>query len=516
MTFTQWFLFILVVQVVHFLGTWRLYKKAGKAAWKAAVPIYNAIVLMQLINRPRWWCFLLFIPVINLLLFPVIWVETCRSFGRNSYLDTWLAVCTLGLYIYYLNYFGDLSYIENRSLKPKTALGDWIGSIVFAVIVATLVHTYTIQPYTIPTSSLEKTLLVGDYLFVSKLHFGARIPMTVVAVPMVHDSIPFTKRRSFFNWPQLPYLRFPGFQRIKRNEIIVFNWPADTLKSMWGDTSGEFTYKPIDKKTNYVKRCVGIAGDSLEIRNGVIYINGKLSKMPGRGKPQFYYTVDTQGKPLSPRSIYNRYHVRRGEWTRDRQGKYLLNLDRKNAQKLKDNPFVKSITKNIIPKGYYNKAIFPHHVNYAWSQDNYGPIYIPKKGKTITLSVKTIPLYKDIIKRHEGNELVVNGKDIYINGKQATSYTFKQNYYWMMGDNRHNSLDARYWGFVPFDHIVGKPVFIWFSWDVYGKTFFKKIRWERLFTTVHGDKTPRSYFFYFVGILFLYVAYNSYRKKRLS
>ena len=197
MSATQWLLFILIIQVIHFFGTWKLYVKAGRQAWEAAVPIYNAIVLMKIINRPTWWTVLLFIPIINLLMFPIIWIETIRSFGRNSLGETWLVILTLGFYIYYVNYALDVKYIENRSLHPTTAAGEWVSSIAFAVIAATLVHTYFIQPYVIPTPSLERTLRVGDLLFVSKFHYGARTPMTTVAAPMVHDTLPLVRTKSY-------------------------------------------------------------------------------------------------------------------------------------------------------------------------------------------------------------------------------------------------------------------------------------------------------------------------------
>ena len=196
MTITGWLIFILILQLVHFLGTWKLYIKAGRKAWEAGVPIYNAIVLMKIINRPWWWTILLFIPIVNLIMFPVVWVETIRSFGRNSTTDTVLVLLTLGLYIYYINYTQDVTYIEDRSLKPRTSAGEWVSSILFAVVAATIVHTYFMQPYTIPTSSLEKTLLVGDFLFVSKFHYGARVPMTTLAAPMVHDTLPVVKTKS--------------------------------------------------------------------------------------------------------------------------------------------------------------------------------------------------------------------------------------------------------------------------------------------------------------------------------
>ncbi len=379
---TEWFIFFLVIQVIHFLGTWKLYTKAGRKAWEAIIPIYNAVVLMKILNRPWWWIVLLFIPVINLLMFPVIWVETIRSFGKYKSIDSFLVVLTLGFYLFYLNYAANVQYVEDRSLKSRTELGEWVSSIVFAIIAATIVHTYFMQPYTIPTSSLEKSLLIGDFLFVSKFHYGARTPMTVVAAPMVHDSLPLTKAKSFLNKPQLPYFRLPGFQDIKRNEIVVFNWPVDTVRFFF-DKSNIHIDKPIDKKSNYVKRCVGIPGDSLEIKDGYIFINGERTVLPDRAKTQYMHKVVTDGQQLSG-SMLSRYNVTEGSFQGDF---YMLNLTDENAAKLKNNPIVKSVTKLIEPKGgAYNKAIFPHNEQYNWTMDNYGPIYIPQEGKTVELN----------------------------------------------------------------------------------------------------------------------------------
>ncbi|MEX0997863.1 MAG: signal peptidase I, partial [Flavobacteriaceae bacterium] len=308
MTLTQWFLFFIAVQVVHFLGTWKLYQKAGRNAWEAAVPVYNAIVLMKIINRPWWYTILLFIPIINLIMFPVVWVETLRSFGKNKTADTVLGVITLGFYIYYVNYTQDVKYIADRDLKTKSASGEWVSSILFAVVVATIVHTYFIQPFTIPTSSLERTLLVGDFLFVSKMHYGARTPMTAVSFPMVHDTIPLAKVKSYTNKPQIPYFRFPAFQEIKRNDIVVFNWPVDTVP--YFRYQGPKTYiKPIDKKSNYVKRAVGVPGDSLEVKDGRVYINGALNELPDRGKLQFLYRIQTQDPVRNIQFLRDRYGI---------------------------------------------------------------------------------------------------------------------------------------------------------------------------------------------------------------
>jgi signal peptidase I len=565
MTFTEWFIFFILLQVIHFLGTWKLYIKAGRKSWEAAIPIYNAIILMKIINRPKWWVILLFVPVVNLLMFPVIWIETIRTFGFYKRLDSFLVIVTLGLYIFYINYATDGSYNANRGLKPRSELGEWISSISFAIIAATLVHTYFMQPFTIPTSSLEKSLLVGDYLFVSKFHYGARVPSTVIAAPMVHDSLPFTGTASYFKKPQLPYLRIPGIQKIKNNDIVCFNWPADSLKTMWGDTSGKYTYKPIDKRTNYVKRCVAIAGDSLELRDGFVYINGKKNVLPDRAKIQFFYKIYSS-KGLSSDKLLrytqkeferkfivnfknqeefknvtkyigalnrisgNKYEISTTNYKElkevtDHFGTSLtevktkvrdVNLTLDLAEKLRKDSDIDSVIK-VVHKA--DNAIFPHIESNQWSQDNFGPIYIPKKGATVKINSKTLPYYEQIIKNYENNNLVVHNDVIYINGQKADSYTFQQDYYWLMGDNRHNSLDARYWGHVPFDHVLGKPVMVWFSWDANAPSLIaklKSIRWDRMFSTVHGDGEPVSYRYLVLALILLYFVYSFYKRRKKS
>ncbi len=511
MTLIQWLLFILILQVIHFLGTWKLYVKAGRKAWEAIIPVYNAVVLMQIINRPKWWVILLFIPIINLLMFPIIWVETIRSFGKNTTKDSFLVILSLGFYIFYVNYMEDVTYIENRSLKPRTAAGEWVSSIAFAIIAATLVHTYFMQPYTIPTSSLEKSLLIGDFLFVSKFHYGARVPMTTVAAPMVHDTLPIIKVKSYLDFPKLPYLRLPALQKIKQNDIVVFSWPVDTVEQFFKRTNRRIR-KPVDKKSNYVKRCVGIAGDSLEIKDGYVYINGKRNELPDRARLQFFYEADTDGKALSVKSLKSRYHVREGGRLQD--GNYILNLSDEDAALISKNPTVKGLRKRISPKGE-REEVFPNIASLNWNKDNFGPVYIPEAGKTVALNLETLPFYKQIIVEYEKNSLSVSDGQIYLNGDSnpVSSYTFKQDYYWMMGDNRHNSEDSRYWGFVPFDHVVGKPVFIWFSWDSDGQGL-SKVRWNRLFTTVGGSGKPVSYFYPFVGLMLLLYGVNWYRKRK--
>lgn len=514
MTALQWFIFFLIVQIIHGLGTWKLYEKAGRKSWEPFIPVYNSIILMKIINRPTWWTTLLFIPIINLIMFIVVWVETLRSFGKNSSKDTLLGVLTFGFYIYYVNYFENVEYIKDRSLVAKTQVGDTVSSLLYAIVVATLVHTYVMQPFTIPTSSLEKSLLIGDFLFVSKFHYGARTPKTAVALPMVHDSLLIVKEKSYLNWPQLPSFRLPGVQSIKRNDIVVFNWPVDTVYQFF-DRSGRHIDKPVDKRSNYVKRCVGLPGDSFSIKNGDILINNKKLVLPERARPQWSYDVVTDGSSFDAEYILGELQLT------DRiiptgENQFIFSAVTDEAyNKLKQNPAIKSITKRIAPAPEsIDKSIFPH--NQKWSQDNLGPIYIPEANKTVALNKETLPFYKRLITEYEGNKLEEKGGKIYINDKEATNYTFKQDYYWMMGDNRHNSEDSRYWGFVPFDHVVGKPVFIWWSIDpnVPWSKAIDKIRWDRLFCTVGGDGQPVSYFKYFLIALVAWFGYDFYRRKK--
>ncbi len=534
MTWTGWLILVLIIQVIHFLGTWKLYVAAGRKAWEAGVPIYNAVVLMKIINRPWWYVILLFIPVVNLIMIPVVWVETIRSYGYNSQKDTFLVVLTLGFYIYYINYTQKLTYIEDRDLKPKTSAGEWTSSILFAVVAATLVHTYFMQPFTIPSSSLEKTLLVGDYLFVSKVHYGARAPITAVSLPMVHDRIPFTKAKSYSSELEFPYFRIPGFQDIKNNDIVVFSWPVDNYEDIGPPPTG-YMYKPIDKKSNYVKRCIGIPGDSIEIKNGFAYVNGKQNVLPERSKLQFAYEIiskkalvkiDGQGRYTSiPNSIiYDRYKVSDIYVPRLQQGTgypvHVAHLTEEAYQKMKNLPDLISITRLASQPGQADKGAFPQDSQYPWNNDHFGPIYIPKAGVTVAIDQKSIPFYKKIIEVYEGSEIGIenkitqSGTQVLLNGAPITDYTFKKDYYWMMGDNRSNSQDARSWGYVPFNHVVGKPVFVWLSLDQNKGWFDGKIRWERMFTTVGGDGQPVSYLKYFLIILAAWFVFNFFRKKK--
>ncbi len=503
MTLLQWFIFFLAIQVVHYLGTWKLYQKAGRKSWEAAIPVYNAIVLLGIIRKPKWWVILLFIPIVNLIMFPVIWVQTLRNFDKTSAIDYILGVVTLGLYIYYINYFEDVAYVNQEKYNQEKTGESTVGSILFAVVVATIVHTYIMQPFTIPSSSLEKTLLIGDFLFVSKFHYGARTPMTPVAAPMVHDTIPLVNIKSYSKWPQLPSFRFPGFEKPEKNDIVVFNWPADTVTKFF-DTTAVGLRKPIDKKSNYVKRCVGAPGDNLSIKDGVVYINDKELLLNDRAKLQYIHTIYAKPGVVNEAMLQNNGST---EYWMGQNGNIIANLTQAGADRLRTAAGIDSIVKRIDKAP---EAVFPntrkktYPIAQTWNQDNMGPIYIPEAGKSVNLTLENLPIYKKAIEEYEHNTLKVENGAIIINGQP----------FWMMGDNRHRSEDSRYWGFVPEDHIVGKPVFIWLSLDQNKPAGINKVRWDRMFTTVGGDGEPVSYLKYFIIALIAWFGFDYFRKKR--
>ena len=559
MNFNEWLFFILTIQIVHFVGTWRLYTLAGRKSWEALIPIYNAIILMKIIKKPTWWVVLLFFPVINILIFGIVWIETIRVFGKRSKIDSLIVILTLGFYIMFINYSKSTKYFVVTNSNSTTE--EWLSSMTFAIIAATIVHTYFIQPFIIPTGSLEKSLLIGDFLFVSKFHYGARLPTTAIAMPMVHDTIPLLKTRSYLKKPQIPFFRIPGFQKIKRNDIVVFNWPADTVRQFFVKETG--VKKPIDKKSNYVKRCVGMPGDTLEIYNSEILINNKKSKMPEWARIQFTYNIykkegvssrklkefgvddftrkfkinnitqnsldklipyimGTQGNSINNFSVITgnkglpiKLISDLGLEVKELIGNSkIINTTIDQVNTLKKSNNFDSITRNINEIKTYNESYFPNRITFNWNQDNFGPIIIPKKGGKIILDNKTYPLYKKIIEEYENNSVIRKSNEFIINNKKVDNYYFKQNYYWMMGDNRHKSEDSRYWGFVPEDHIMGKPIFIWMSIDNFNDGITNwKIRWNRVFSKVNGEGKRVSYFPHFLVSIFVWQLIIYIRKK---
>lgn len=364
---------------------------------------------------------------------------------------------------------------KKKVKKIKSGYRSWFDAILFAVIAATILRTFLIEAYTIPTSSMEKSLLIGDFLFVSKVSYGPRVPNTPIAFPLVHHTLPGTKNTpSFSDVIQLDYHRMKGLGQIERNDCVVFNYPTDDF---------EHPERPVDKKENYIKRCVGIPGDILEIKNTDLYVNGKPQEITEKMKNQFRYFVKTNGNSFSQKTL-NKYEVYEGK-TLANKGEYELILSDENQKSFSNFTYIEKVDK-IIEKSGTNRdgQVFPKSEDYNWNVDNFGPLKIPAKGTSVKLNTKNIALYKRIIEVYEKNSLEIKQDSIYINGVLTDSYTFNMNYYWMMGDNRHNSLDSRYWGFVPEDHIVGKALFIWMSWNKNEKGI-NKIRWNRLFNAIH-------------------------------
>jgi len=359
---------------------------------------------------------------------------------------------------------------KKKKKKSKSELRSWAEAILFAVIAASLLRMFLIEAYTIPTSSMEKSMLVGDFLFVSKVAYGPRVPMTPLAVPLVHHTIPLFGGKSYSEILKLPYHRMKGLGNIKRNDCVVFNWPDEKLG------------RPIDKKENYVKRCVGIPGDTISIINSQLMINGIPQEEFNGMKKQWSYNIETNGIGLNPNILYEKYDITEGGYGKNRN-EYILKLTNSSLDALKRFPNVISATKMIQKSGVYESYTFPHNKNYSWNIDNYGPLTIPQAGNTINLTIENLPIYRSIIERYENQKLKILNNKIYINDTLTNNYTFSMNYYWMMGDNRHNSADSRMWGFVPEDHIVGKALFVWMSWDKNAKGI-NRIRWDRLFRSV--------------------------------
>ena len=356
---------------------------------------------------------------------------------------------------------------QSSGRKSKTR--EWIDAIVFAVVAATIIRTFFIEAFTIPTPSMEKTLMVGDFLFVSKINYGARIPMTPISFPFVHQEMPIIGGKSYSEVWKLPYYRLPGFSDVKNNDIVVFNYPMEDER-------------PVDKMTHYIKRCICIPGDTINIVDRVVFINGKKNMQPK--KSQYVYDIQTNGSDINERTL-KKMDITDGGATYN-AGEYRYCLTQQSAKELKSFPNVKALTVMNVPKATYDENIFPHDPTIPWNVDNFGPLYVPKKGATIQLTPHNMSIYRRSIEKYESNKLEERDGKIFVNDKETTTYTFKLDYYFMMGDNRHNSADSRFWGFVPEDHVVGKAVFIWMSWNTNG-TFFDKIRWGRLFNIIHWN-----------------------------
>ncbi len=412
------------------------------------------------------------------------------------------------------------TFWKKRNGKNSTFV-EWIDALIFAIIAVTIINIFFFQNYRIPTGSMEKSLLIGDHLFVSKVDYGPRMPNTPIAFPFTQNTIPVLKTKSWSDLVHWPYKRLAGLGKVKNNDPIVFNFPAgdtvvledqatayyeivrrtarelmekenfsgSTVKSMENYFSRarkeiwqryHIVYRPIDRRDNYVKRCIGIPGDTIFIDEAVVYVNGK--KIPEIKTQQITYAVQTNGTTINPKA-FERLNISKSDYQYFVGSAYIMFLTQENAEKISKFSNVLSVQPVLARRGEFAPYIFPYKSSLKWNEDNFGPLWIPYKGATVKIDTSNIMIYERIIDVYEGNDLKIDKADIYINGQKADSYTFRMDYYWMMGDSRHNSADSRYWGFVPEDHVVGKPKFIWLSIDK-ERTGFRKIRWERMFTKV--------------------------------
>jgi len=376
--------------------------------------------------------------------------------------------------------------------RKKSTFREWIDAAIFAVIAASIIRTFFFEAYTIPTPSMEKTLLVHDFLFVNKLSYGPRVPMTPLAIPFTLSTDPLFHMKSYSDWPHFGYHRLPGFGHIQRRDVVVFNFPeGDTvlkeqpeqdyyeLMRSYGRQYIHDNYtivtRPVDRKENYIKRCVGIPGDSLSVRNGLVYTNDALEKIPPESEK--FYLVQTDGSVFNLNRL-SEMGIAAPMGVDPTTATYRFNLTLEDSAALSRFSNVKGISRYLATG--VDPTVFPQDsAHFKWDADHYGPIYIPKKGATVHLDMSDIALYRRIIEVYEHNQFAIKDSVIYINGQPQDHYTFKMNYYWMMGDNRDNSLDSRFWGFVPEDHVVGKAWFIWMSYGTHG------LRWSRLFKGIH-------------------------------
>jgi signal peptidase I len=563
----------LALVLASFFGMSKLFAKAGQAAWRAWIPIYNFYILAKLLGKPAWWCLIMIVPGVNILMYGVYGFNVARAFNKPSNQDLLFASILPYLFFVKIGFDDTAKFVglDKFKIEPSRIIRNWIDPIIFAVIAASIIRGYFIEAFTIPTSSLEKSLMVGDFLFVNKFAYGPKIPQTPLSFPFAHHTLPLSEtKKSYLEWIKLPYFRLPGFGSVKNNQIVVFNYPdgdtvllrlqnasyyqtvrdvAEEIKQTQGggkpysyymneawnflngpqEPYGAVIARPVDKRDHYVKRCVGIAGDKFEVRDGNVVINGVKQAMPEHA--QHKYIVRTKGsifgenasskdQPhyLSNVTLLDQLDIYVSEAARIPVPEnidttyYELNMPTDVAEKVKNMAGVYTVTRKIEPFDHYDYRVFPHNPNYKWNNDNFGPLLIPKAGLTVPIDTQNVCLYEKIMSTYDDgiHHITKQGAQVLYDGNPITSYTFKQDYYFMMGDNRHNSADSRSWGFVPFDHIVGSPFFVWFSMKyaennpVSGKSvlgsLFKnskegKFRWERFLCYVengqlHSIKIP--------------------------
>jgi len=587
----------LILIFISFVGLYKIFEKAGVAPWKALIPIYNFWEVGKIINRPKWWAFIMIVPGVNLIMYGVYGFHLARAFKKRMTNDLVYAALMPYLYFAYLGFNKDVKFFGVADIKSESSIvKNWLDPIIFAVVAASIIRGFFFEAFTIPTSSLEKSLMVGDFLFVNKICYGAKVPQTPIAFPFAHHTLPFsTSTKSYLEWIKIPYLRLPGYSKPSNGEIVVFNYPdGDTVALGFQDMSyyqlarsigylnvnnpkhypfegsnrqvGKIVARPIDKREHYVKRCVGIAGDKLEIKDGELYINDKLSLMPKEAQHHYFvkckdpiFTVELLDdldiyydeafqltfyqQAINDSSILyslvdNQPHHPEHEFFKEYKSTllskdtvlYCLNLTQEKAERILKMQGIYSVKKEIKPKGVKDSNIFPHNNSYSWNNDNFGPLTLPKEGTTVKIDTGNICLYEKMLSTYDDgiHPVTKQGAQVLYDGKPITSYTFKQGYYWLMGDNRHNSADSRSWGVVPFDHVVGRPVFVLFSMkdpeknlvsgvnplgSVFKNSHDGKFRWNRFMSYVGPEglvswKIP-------VGIIALFgFGYNFWKKRK--
>lgn len=539
--FLTYTVYVLILSILMGISTWKLFKKMGYSPLFAFIPFYNYFIILKETKHPKWWAILSYLPIVGPIMMSVFHIYLMKKFGKSLFQHQLLTVILPFIYMATVNYSKDVELEdenanelfltdEEKNAKKKDT---FIGSITFAVVFATIIHVFVTQPFGIPTGSMERTLLVGDFLFVNKWSYGYRLPMRPVAIPFLQGTIfdsgekgnPKDDPKSYVEGVKLPYTRILQFNKPQKNDVVVFNYPQDSV------------HTAIDRKDPYVKRCVAAAGDTFEMRGGKLFVNGKPETVLGDQEVQHAYTVNA-GEQLDIPSLYNTYGflpVR--EMQNDKGFEYIFQgLTDKTAAEIKALPNVISMEENIYPKDSatisyklnadktaYTKSIdttqsiFP--INKPWNQDWYGPVRIPKKGDVVAINKETLPMYQWIISEYEHNSLENKNGKIFINGKEASQYTIQQDYYMMVGDNRDASLDARFFGFVPEENIVGKPMFTWMSLQgafsdassSYQAPF--KVRWERMFKATNtGEANKTSYWWIAAMILILFFGWEYFVK----